>query len=171
MVEYFLNDRIFWIYFIITLFFIIIGASFIISSDYDIFFISILWVISNIFLMIIIYQSSIIYCPKNNNKNSCILEENTKCFEKNNRVWLSINVCFVMLLIISVLWISEIQIGNFNQLKSISGISIILLSLILYYYIFEIKKINNSKINLIFIYLLIYIFIWFVLTVFVLYKF
>ncbi len=128
------NDRIFWIYFIITLFFIIIGMSAILTSDNPyLIIISILWFLSNVALMILIYHLSIDWGPKNstNNEQICVADINSPCFNRNNRTWLLINILFIVILIFSVLWAGELRNNDDSPLRTISGILILLGGLIL----------------------------------------
>lgn len=61
--EKFYADRTFWIYFIITLVFIIIGASLILSSYIDnMLIILVIWIFSILFLMMTVYHLEIHAC-------------------------------------------------------------------------------------------------------------
>lgn len=160
-----MNDRIFWIYFIITLFFIIIGMVAILTSDDPyLIIISILWFLSNIALMILVYHASINCGPRNpiNNEQICVADINSRCFDENNRMWLFVNLLFIVLLIFSVLWAGELRNTDESPLRTISGILIILGGLILcglannfthYMYIFWVT--------------ISYLLIWFGLTLYV----
>ena len=107
-----IDDRIFWIYVIITLFFIILGVGLIISSnDQNLISINILWLISMLALMINAYY---IY---NNNDNYF------KIF---------IIIIFISLLIISLLWTGELWNKNDNQLLIIFSVLILLGGFILF---------------------------------------
>lgn len=107
-----IDDRIFWIYVIITLFFIIIGISLIISSnDSNLIAINILWLISMLVLMI---NSYYIY-----NDNESYLK-------------LFVIIIFIGLLIVSVLWTGELWNKNDNQLLLIFSILILLGSFTLF---------------------------------------
>lgn len=130
-----IHDRIFWIYFIVTLFFTIIGVGSILgSNDPHIIIISILWLLSNVALLILIYHASINWGPVDpNNKNLqiCFVDNNSKCFDANNRVWLFVNILFIVLIIISTLWAGELRNTNGGPLRGMSGVFILLGGLIL----------------------------------------
>src|SRR5436190_807381 len=107
-----IDDRIFWIYVIITLFFIIIGIGLIVSSnDANLIAINILWLISMLALMINAYY---------------IYNENESYFK------LFIIIIFISLLIISVLWTGELWNKNDNQLLLIFTMLILLGGFILF---------------------------------------
>lgn len=129
-----IHDRIFWIYFIITLFFIILGMGYILmSNDPYMIIIAIAWLLSNIALVIVVYHASVNWGPVNatNNSQICVIDPDSGCFEPNNRIWLFINIIFVILLIFSVLWAGELRNEEGSPLKDISGILILLGGLIL----------------------------------------
>ena len=98
--------RAFWIYFIITLLFVIIGLESLISASIPIWTIT-FWVLSQVFLMIAISESY---------KTS------------QNAVW--INSLFIIMLIVSYIWTYEVD-SKENNLDSITGIALLLGGLIL----------------------------------------
>lgn len=114
-----LTDRVFWIYFIITLFFVIMGLYFIISlrGQYMI-YVSIFWLSSLVILMVVIYHASINWGPD----NVCVVDNDSGCFEKSNRLWLLINLLFLIMLVLAVLWTCE-----FNNAQSQIFVSIFIL--------------------------------------------
>lgn len=128
--HYIFYDRVFWIYFIVTLFFIILGSSSIVTSNLQsmptILFI---WTLSNIALMIISYRASVKWAPTSD--NICFVDYNAECFKPSNRIWLLINVIFILLLILSVLWAGELSNTDSGPIKSMSGILIILGGIVL----------------------------------------
>lgn len=127
-----LYDRIFWIYFIIALFFIILGIGFIISAtDSYMLIIAILWLLSVILLLIIVYHGSIYWSPGPVNNPTCVADGTTCYFEPSNRVWLSINILFVLLLVFSVLWAAELINVDGGVLRMLSGVLMLLGGLIL----------------------------------------
>lgn len=128
--ETLVEDRVFWIYFIIALFFIIIGIGIITTSDDpQVIIICILWVISIILLLMITYNLSINLGPT----DTCVVDSNSRCFEPNNRVWLFVNIIFVILLVLSLLWAGELKNSEGSPLKTTSGILIILGGILLCY--------------------------------------
>lgn len=155
------NDRIFWIYFIIVLAFIVIGVSSIITSTNSyVFAIVILWTLTNIALLIIVYHASIISVKAD-------------CCNSNNWSWLLINALFIIMLVISTLWASELNNPDSSTLRSMSGILLILGGLLLYAIIQS--QIENKYVDIIkygsMISLwacVIYLLIWFCLTMYVL---
>lgn len=109
-----ITDRIFWIYFIVTIFFIIIGSGLIIASnDQNLITITLLWIVSNLILLIIIYHAH-------------------EYYYEHNTSWAFVNILFIALLIISTIWAGELGNNNASPLKIISGILILLGGLILY---------------------------------------
>lgn len=181
-----INDRIFWIYFIVTVFFIIIGLSLIfVSNNPYVTSISILWLLSNILLMVVVYDISVKWAPVDvNNPQSqiCFVDNNSRCFDSDNRVWLFINVIFIVLLILSTLWASELcnaysnsnstnNVNNNNQtlkpMRTVSGILIILGGLILTGYIDPLNFYHPYLYSVVFWFAIIYIVIWVGLTLYV----
>lgn len=84
------HDRTFWIYFIITLFFIIIGLASIISANVNP-AIAIFWLIANVALMILIYHAS------------------TQFSGDFTVYYIFVNMLFLVLLIISIVWTGELK--------------------------------------------------------------
>ena len=117
------DDRILWIYVIITLFFIIIGIGLIVSSnDANLISINILWLIAMLALMINAYY---------------IYSENDSYFK------FFVVIIFISLLIISVLWTGELWNKNDNQLLIIFTILILLGGIILFNLRIEHNEINT----------------------------
>ena len=112
-------DRVFWIYFIIALFFVIVGMSLIMSSnDPYLIYVSVIWLIANVALIILAYQTSIVWGPKNSNNGElvCFVDKDSRCFDSKNRVWLFVNLIFIVILILQVLWASELyNVGNYGR--------------------------------------------------------
>lgn len=158
-----IHDRIFWIYFIITLFFIIVGFSFIVSSpDPNMLLVGFFWLVSNISLMIIVYDSCI-YCGPLDCENSlvCLVDVDRSFLDFNNRIWLFINILFVVLLILSLLWCGEFSHSSSSLLKPMSGILILFGGLILCF-------LATSRFNCVsFFSSLSYLVIWFGLSLYI----
>ena len=113
-----LTDRIFWIYFIIALFFIIIGIGLIISStNINIIAISITYLVTILILLLIVYYAYLL----NSSNENC-----------NNYILIFVNVIFIMLLVISTLWAGEINNLESGPLGSLCGVLIILGGVILF---------------------------------------
>jgi hypothetical protein len=128
------HDRIFWIYFIVTLFFVIIGVGSILASDDPyLIIISIAWLLSSAALLVIVYHTSINWGPTYNTDNTpiCVIDSNSGCFNPSNRVWLFINVLFVVLLVLSTLWACELSNTDASTLQGMSGVLVILGGLML----------------------------------------
>jgi hypothetical protein len=166
-----IHDRVFWIYFIVTLFFIILGMGYILTSnDSQMIVISILWLLSNVALMIVVYHASINWGPvdPNNNTQICVVDPNSGCFEPDNRVWLFINIIFIALLILSVLWAGELRNDEGSPLRTMSGILILLGGLLLCELANGYKFVSNIYTNLYEFWLAVaYILIWFGLTLYI----
>lgn len=115
---------------IITIFFIIIGVHFIvISNNPHMIIISILWLLSAILLMILVYHSSLIWGPDDPDciyPNICFTDQNSGFFDSKYRMWLLTNLLFILILSFSVLWTSEISNQDSQILKTFSGLFIIL---------------------------------------------
>jgi hypothetical protein len=136
-----LYDRIFWIYVIITVFFIIIGMGLIISSnDLNIISISILWLISILALMINVYHLYI---------------------ENDNHVKIFVIIIFISLLIIAVIWAGELWNQNNNQLLIILCVLILLGGVIL----FNLRTKSDNINTVTFWTSLIFISVWIGLTI------
>jgi len=136
------DDRIFWIYVIITLFFIIIGVGLIISSnDPNFIAINILWLISMLALMVSAYY---------------IYNDNDNYFK------IFIIIIFISLLVISVLWTGELWNKNDNQLLIIFSVLILLGGFILFNLRTESDDINTVS----YWSLLVFITIWLGLILF-----
>lgn len=73
------------------------------------------------------------------NVQICVIDSNSGCFDRGNRVWLFINVLFVVLLVISVLWAAELENPDAGPIRTMSGIIILLGGLLLF------KLINDSR--------------------------
>lgn len=114
-----INDRLFWIYLIIAIFFIIIGiSSLIMSEDKHVLLIILIWILSNIALLITIYHISLNWYPEN---------KGCSCFKGNKYVFCLIYFIFVSLLILGILWASKFHdINGGGNWRSLSGIFIIM---------------------------------------------
>jgi hypothetical protein len=126
-----LNDRILWIYFIVALFFIIIGLNLLLSSTtpYSL-VLSVIWLFGHIALLFLVYYTSLLWSPSNS-PDVCILDSDSKCFEPTNRMWLFVNVVYIALIIISLIWIDEMENIDAGVLRSASGIIMLLGGLLL----------------------------------------
>lgn len=142
-----LTDRIFWIYFIIALFFIIIGIGLIISStNINIIAISITYLVTILILLLIVYYAYLL------NSSNC-----------NNYILIFVNVIFIMLLVISTLWAGEINNLESGPLGSLCGVLIILGGVIL----FSLSSNNYDIYTFSYWISILYIVIWISLTLYV----
>lgn len=163
-INYLIQDRIFWIYFIIALFFIIIGLTCLsyYKSPY-VLILSALWLLSSIFFLVIIYHTSILWNPTDdNNLLICFVDADVGCLKSSNKFWLLINFFFIFILIFSVLWTSELYNPNPSFLKPFSGIIILISSLLLFS--FSLPHLNKN--SLFYWSFLFYLVIWFWLTLY-----
>ena len=142
-----IDNRTFWIYFIITFIFIVIGTTFILISDnYYKFIIMFVWMISNVLLLCLIYHSSYLLspliklkpCSTSENyvsleryKDCCVIDSDSKCLEPKNRIWLYINILYIIILILSTVWTTEINNLNAKGFLTCSGVIIVLGGLLL----------------------------------------
>ncbi len=158
------TDRIFWIYFIVACFFIIIGVSLIVASnDPHYILLTVLWVISIIALMIVVYYASIDCCY---NKNLCFVDADVSCLQPNNYMWIFVNILFLALLILSCLWAGELNNADSGSLRYMSGILILIGGLIL-----TCHGLTPSPSNIIpFLIAIGYIILWFGMTLYVVLK-
>lgn len=156
-------DRVFWIYFIITLFFIIVGITLLSPGFNQESFITILWIMSNLSLMLMVYHASLTWQP---HTTICIIDNNSGCFQSGNRVWLFINILFITLLIISAMWAGEFNNTTETYLKTTTGIMMLLGGLIL----FSLSNYNNDNIDSIIIlcFTIFYLISWLFLTIYML---
>lgn len=114
--------RRFWIYFIISLFFIIIGLTLSLNevkyldSNTPIATVTI-WIISSLLLFILVFQ----------------LSEKSKFYSEKRKIieWSIINGIYVLYLILSIIWISELHNRSSSMLRTIMGVLIILGGLVL----------------------------------------
>jgi hypothetical protein len=143
------QNRIFWIYFIIGLFFIIIGMTFIMAAPTPhMLALGIVWMLSNILLLIIVYH---IYIAWRDRAHYTTL--------------LLLNLLFLGMLILSVLWAGELTKAEGSTLQTMAGILIIIGGLFLAGSpTAEFNKNNNLIIGLVSLYLV----IWLILTLYVL---
>lgn len=127
-----IDDRIFWIYFIVTIFFIIIGVGLIVmSNDPYVISITMLWLVSNLMLMILVYYTSLRWSPNDIEEQICVIDANSQCFDINNRTWLYVNILFIILLIISTLWAGELGNTDGSPIRTMSGVLVLLGGIIL----------------------------------------
>lgn len=131
---YAINDRVFWIYFIVTLFFIILGLSMILSSgDAHSVILSVVWLISMIVLMVIVYDASRKWDPASayGADEVCLLDSKSWCVTPSNKMWFVVNVLFLLLLILSTVWAAELHNTESGPTGTISGVIIMLGGLLL----------------------------------------
>lgn len=161
------TDRIFWIYFIVSVFFIIIGVSLLISSgDPHYILISVLWVISIIALLIVVYNASLELAPSRHNKSICFVEADVSCITPSNYMWLFTNFLFLALLILSCLWAGELGNSDSGSLRYMAGILILIGGLIL-----TCHSLNPSISNMIpYLISIGYVILWFGMTLYVVLK-
>jgi hypothetical protein len=140
-----INNRIFWIYLIITIFFIIIGIRFLaVTNDNNIIIICILWFLSIVLLMIMVIDLSVKYVKS---------------------LWVFVNVLFIFLLIMTVFWTAEFSNSGEDYIKTILGIIILLGALLIS--ILIVNKSSNYIYQGIFWINVCYILIWLSLTLYV----
>ncbi len=164
-------DRIFWIYFSVTLFFIIIGMTSMISyaTNLKTLIISMIWLISMILLMIVIYHASLTWGPKDPQCGSaiCVADPQSGCFESNNRIWLMINIIFVVLLLLSTLWANEINnsIASMSSVKISDMASILIILGGLWLFSLNFYNRNNNNSNILSYWIIVcYVILWFGLS-------
>lgn len=104
-----LNDRVFWIYTIITLFVAIIGL--VMLANINNYLLTVIWLLSLLLLLIVIYHLSNHWCP---NQSLCIIDPDSQCFRPARRMWLIINLTYVVTLILMIVWVGEMANISFN---------------------------------------------------------
>ncbi len=175
-----IDNRTFWIYFIITFIFIVIGNTFIVISDnYYKFVIMFTWMISNVLLLCLIYHSSYLLSPliklkpcstsenylaSNTYKDCCVIDSDSKCLEPKNRIWLYINILYIVILILSTVWATELNNVNAKGFLTCSGVIIIMGGLLLSLHS------DNDIINNPSIFSIGHLAIWFCLSIYVAIK-
>lgn len=103
MIDRFFNDRSFWIYFIVTTFFIILGVQ-PLFQNLDIYSV-IFWVVANYLLMAMVYLVSVRLSPRDNNDCAmCLIDCEVDFHSTRNRAWFWINIFYIILLVLSVIW-------------------------------------------------------------------
>ena len=111
-----ISNRKFWVYFLIALFFTIVGISYI--STYEIGFqpaILAFWILSNVMLFVIIYNVTEFWCSHNHQK-----------------VVRFSNVLYILILITSVVWTDSLNKKGNTGIENVSSILIILGGLLLF---------------------------------------
>lgn len=118
-------DRIFWIYFMVTIFFLIIGLNFIISNatitNKQQIIISMFWAISIINIFIVVYYLTYFIAG---NTNDCINTNNISCLSAQNRSLCIINIVFIIILFLATIWTSDFK-------QPLLGVSILIAGLII----------------------------------------
>lgn len=172
-----LYDRIFWIYFTITIFFVIIGISCLLQislqmgANWDLAFVILFWLGGNIALLLAIYEISISWGEKQNIHDLpiplCIREDdNSPCFQASNKIWVAVNILFLIILVLSVLWAAELQ----NTVNLTEQESLVLSNSAIFLIICGILLIALSRTKLAFQISLIFISIWVGLGFYTIYK-
>lgn len=160
-----MHDRIFWIYLIVTLFFVVIGIGSIIgSADIYTIGISLLWLISNIALMIVIYHTAMDWAPIDPATDSVMCVADPGCMKSSNRIWIMINILFIVLLLLSTLWAAELYNVDAGVLQNLSGIFILIGGILLCG--LTMKCTNQLRCALSFWSAVAYLLIWFGLTLY-----
>lgn len=156
-----IDDRAFWIYFIIILFFDIIASWLILTSNiYHYAIITFLIIFSSILLLITTYHISLLLSP---NKNVCFLDRNSECLTRTNRIWFIVNLLFIVLTFLSVIWSAYFtETDDEIFFKSMMGIIILLISLIFCMYTYRIAP----SYSLPFWSIIIYTLIWFCIALY-----
>lgn len=127
---YYSTSRIFSIYLIISLFFVIVGLNFFFGTE---FWVPILWTLSNIFLLIIIYNFIINLNQSDSDNNIlCLVDTNNNCFKsnKNFRSWVIINALYLIILVFTTMW--AVEKSQNSELTIPYSIVILILFFILY---------------------------------------
>jgi hypothetical protein len=158
-----IDDRVFWIYFIIILFFDIIASWLILTSNtYHYTIITILIIVSSILLLITTYHISLLLSPNKNN-DICFLDRNSQCLAPTNRLWFIVNLLFIILIVLSVVWSAYFEeTENEIFFKAMMGIIILLISLIFCMYSYTI----TPSYSLPFWSAVAYTLIWFCITMY-----
>lgn len=152
------NDRIFWIYFIIVLFFIIMGMTLLMSvPNPHILALAIVWMLANVLLLLVVYHIFKVWR-----------------LQARYSTLVAINLVFLGMLILSVLWAGELSHTEAGALPTMSGILIILGGLFLVgiyhhhtpHFIASPKSISPPN-HLILGLSTLYLVIWFILTLYV----
>ena len=125
--------------------------------------IAILWLLSNILLMILIYHTSLKWSPNDCDQQICVIDTNSQCFDVDNRVWLFVNILFIVLLIVSTLWAGELGNVDGGPIRTMSGVLILLGGLVLA----ELAIDHYDFISLQFWMAVGYLIIWFGLTLYI----
>ena|SRR5438105_4319269 len=130
--------RRFWIYFIISLFFIIVGLTVSTNDSSTDVSISIaivtLWIVSGLLLFVVAFrlsESSGFYSP----------DKEKRLTSKPNVLWFIINAMYVIYLVLSIVWISELSNGSL-LIRTVFGVMIILVGLVLLRVLFEDKDLR-----------------------------
>jgi hypothetical protein len=116
------EDRPFWIYFIVTFFAIIVALAVLIPAGSNVIVI-ILWVLGAIFLLLMINNIISYHSPR---IGICLVDSNVECLNPNYRMWLVLNIIFIVLLIFMLLWAAELNNPTAGTLRETSSIIIIL---------------------------------------------
>ena len=128
---YISSDRVFWIYFIVCLFIIIIGLIFIVRYDNSYYpALAVFWTLAMICLTLLVYYAASEWSPYSDGQ-ICVIDNKSDCFDSRNRMWLFVNLLFVIVLIFSILWAAELNNIDNSPLCAISGIIVLMIGLLL----------------------------------------
>lgn len=119
----FTKDRLFWVYCLVSLFFTILGVVYLSQSNGS--YLIFPWVISNMCLLYCIYILSIAYMPS----ISCFDLQNREditCSIKSSWKWIIVNLIYLAILIIGLLWCTDYSNPQAGIFRSISVILVII---------------------------------------------
>ena len=103
------------------------------------------------------------WSPNDCDQQICVIDTNSQCFDVDNRVWLFVNILFIVLLIVSTLWAGELGNVDGGPIRTMSGVLILLGGLVLA----ELAIDHYDFISLQFWMAVGYLIIWFGLTLYI----
>lgn len=120
--KFFVDDRIFWIYCLISLFFTILGVVYLSQSGQ---YLILPWILANGCLLYCAYVLSLAYAPFSNCSNIELYDEKG-CIYKSSWMWIFVNLIYLAILVVSLLWCTEYSNEQAGLFRSTSTILVII---------------------------------------------
>lgn len=137
--DFFVQDRVFWVYCLVSLFFTILGIVFLSYNNKGTYLIF-PWTVGNICLLYCVYMLSLSYIPF----QICTARVlDNPCLIKSSWKWISVNVIYLAILIISLLWCVDYGNPQAGIFRSISVVLVLIGGLALLAFYRDVEKYYN----------------------------